>query len=62
MFYAFFNISLNNDISFFDQNVNVWLIYVCFYVLSIFNISHHNGISSIDKNATFNLFMSVFMF
>ena len=51
MFYAFFNISLNNDRSFFDQNVNVWLIYVCFYVLIIFNISHHNGISSIDKNA-----------
>ena len=47
----FLNISLNNDISFFDQNVNFWLIYVCIYVLSIFNISHHNGTSSIDKNA-----------
>ena len=51
MFYAFLNISLNNDISFFVQKVNVWLIYVCIYVLSIFNISHHYGISSIDKNA-----------
>ena len=30
MFYVFLNISLTNDISFFDQKENVWPIYVFF--------------------------------
>ena len=62
MFYVFLNISLTNDISFFDQKENVWPIYVCIYVLSIFNISLHNDISSFDERQMFDLFMSFFMF
>ena len=51
MFFNIFNISLHNDISFFDQKANVWLIYVCIHVLSIFDISLHNGISFFDQKA-----------
>ena len=41
--------SLHNAISFFDQKVIVWLIYVCILVLSTFNISRHNAISFFDQ-------------
>ena len=47
----YLNISLHNDISFFDLKAKFWLIYVCIYVLNIFNISHHNSISSFDQKA-----------
>ena len=34
---------------FFYQKANVWLIYVCIYVIRMFNISLHNGISFFDQ-------------
>ena len=45
----YFNISLHIDIICFDQKANVWLIYVCIYVIRMFNISLHNGISFFDQ-------------
>ena len=59
--FQYFNISLHNYISSFEQKANVWLIYVGIYVLSILTFYSTVAEVSLTKRQMFDLFMSVFM-